>query len=159
MDSNLTLEICYDMDLIKELITDPYVWDKAAEDGLNANDFFPGQDAFTIWLLCYDGDTIVGIILLHTDTSVSLKLHIYMIKEHEKRGRKMMMLFYRWFIENTTSEHVSAFIPKCFQKTINFAKKVGMRHEGLMRNSYKKNGVLYGQEILGITKKEAEALI
>ena len=49
---------------------------------------------------------------------------------------------------------INVTIPENQVKVINFAKKVGFKKEGLNRDSYLKDGKLYGQQNLGITRKE-----
>lgn len=155
----MNIDICYDMGLIREIVTTPYIWERAAEDGIDPDDFYPTQDAMSVWLVCEKDNKPIGLILLHTDTSISVKMHIYLIKEYRKCGFDMMMAFYRWFLDNTHVLKITAFIPQIYKEVVKFAKKVGMKHEGLMRDSYKVHGELCGQVMLGITRKEIEEFI
>jgi RimJ/RimL family protein N-acetyltransferase len=152
MDISVTL----DMQMVRDILMEPDIWERAAEDGVDKESFYPGTDAFSIWLLCLEENEAIGIILVHTDTSVSVKMHPYLRKKHRQKGRAMMKAFYEWMLESTDTNKINVTIPECEQKVINFAKKVGFKKEGLNRDSYQKNGQLYGQQNLGITRHEIE---
>ena len=156
MGRGLNVEMTTDMELVRAIITEKDIWDRAAEDGIDQDTWYPGYDSMTAWLLCIEEDEVVGVILMHTDTSVSIKIHPYLRKEHREKGRIMMKAFYEWILENGQDKiaKVSVIIPENQQKVINFAKKVGFKKEGLNRDSYLKNGQLYGQQNLGITRNE-----
>lgn len=152
----MKVELTTDMELVRSILVEPDIWERAAEDGVDQETWYPGYDSMTAWLLCIENDEPIGVILLHTDTQVSLKMHPYLRKEHRQKGRIMMAAFYKWMLENTeeTINKVNTVIPEYQKKVINFAKKVGFQKEGLNRESCQKNGQLYGQQNLGITRKE-----
>lgn len=164
----MRLELCLDMALVKRIMTEPDIWERAAEDGVDADKWYPGTNEMTIWLLCVEDDgigengqlidnnKIIGIILVHTDNSVSVKIHPYLRSKHREKGRSMMKEFYKWFLANTKEDcnKINVSIPTYHTRVINFAKKVGFQKEGINRDSYQKGGQLYGQQNLGITRKE-----
>lgn len=157
----ITVEPTVDMKLVKSIMTEPEIWERASEDGTDPVSWYPGTDAFTVWLLCLEDGEPIGIILIHTDNSVSLKIHPYLRTEHRTKGRLMMGAFYEWFLNSTQDKvnKINVSIPVNQQKVINFAKKVGFQKEGLNRDSYLKNGKLYGQQNLGITRNEIEGYL
>lgn len=154
----MIIEPTLDMELVRNILFEPEIWERAAEDGIDKESFYPGTDNMAIWLLCIEDEQIIGIILLHTDTTVSVKIHPYLLKTHREKGRIMMAAFYKWFLENTEDKinKINTSIPEFYKKVINFAKKVGFRKEGVNRDSYLKDGQLYGQQNLGITRTEIE---
>lgn len=151
----LTVDITFDMDLVKSILIRPDIWERAAEDGIDKEAFYPSYDSMSLWLLCKDEENI-GIILIHTDTSISIKIHPYLMEEHRERGREMMTEFYKWFLENTDTHKINVIIPEPFRRVVNFSKKIGFKHEGFSEESYKKNGKIYGQYQLGITRNKVE---
>lgn len=152
----MDISVTEDMEVVRQVMLIPEIWDRAAEDGISQEDFYPGFDSLSHWLLCKEEDKIIGIILLHHDNSTTLKLHPYLRREHYSLGREMMKSFYKWFIENTSIHKLIVSMPENQKKTYNFAKKVGFKDEGFNRESYLKNGEIYGQYNLGITRKEVE---
>ncbi len=152
MDLSLTI----DMGLVRAIMTEPDIWDRCAEDGVEMEEWYPGYDSMTAWLLCIEDKDIIGVILMHTDTSVSIKMHPYLRKEHREKGRKMMKAFYEWVLENTDVMKVNVTIPINQNIVVNFAKKVGFQKEGKSRLSYLKDGQLIDLQHLGITRIEIE---
>jgi len=155
------LSLTTDMELVRAVMTEKDIWDRAAEDGVEQDDWFPGYDSMTAWLLCVEDDNIIGVILMHTDTSVSIKMHPYLRTEYRQKGREMMRVFYEWVLENAQSQinKISVTIPFNQAKVINFAKKVGFKKEGINRQSYLKDGKLIDMQNLGITPREVEVFL
>ena len=159
MGGDIDIQMTTDMELVRSILVEPDIWERAAEDGIDQDTWYPGYNSMTAWLLCIEDDDVIGVILLHTDTAVSLKMHPYLRKEHRQKGRVMMASFYKWLLENTeleTVNKINTVIPEYQKKVINFAKKVGFHKEGVSRESCRKNGQLYGQQNMGITRKEIE---
>jgi len=154
MGSDIDIQMTTDMALVKSILIEEDIWERAAEDGIDQETYYPGYDSMTVWLLCVENEEIAGIILVHTDNSVSLKMHPYLRAEHRQKGRTMMEAFYKWVLDNTETRKINVSIPENHKKVINFAKKVGFKKEGFNRDSYLKNGQLYGQQNLGITRQE-----
>ena len=153
----LTVNNTTDMDLVKNMLFVPEVWDRAAEDGVSKESYEPSYDGMTVWLECKKDDEVIGIILVHVDTSAALKIHPYLLKKYRFLGREMMEKLYEWFLslpENINK--IITVIPENQRKVYNFAKKVGFKDEGFNRESYMKNGKVYGQWYLGITRNEIE---
>jgi len=162
MDLSLTV----DMELVRAIMTEPDIWERCAEDGVEMETWYPGYDSMTAWLLCVEDEDIIGVILMHTDTNVSIKTHPYLRKEHREKGRKMMKAFYEWVLENTDVMKVNVTIPIDHVTipidqniVVNFAKKVGFQKEGKSRLSYLKEGKLIDLQHLGITRTEIEAYL
>ncbi len=156
MDFSVKMELTIDLSLVREIMIEPEIWERASEDGVDQESWYPGTDATTIWLFCIDDDGIIGIILLHVDNSVTLRMHPYLRAQHHQKGRDMMAAFYEWILENTEDRinKINVSIPEDQRKVINFSKRVGFQKEGVDRNSYRKDGKLYGRQNLGITRKQ-----
>eukprot|EP00918_Siedleckia_nematoides_P002892 GHVU01006637.1.p3 GENE.GHVU01006637.1~~GHVU01006637.1.p3 ORF type:complete len:172 (+),score=16.68 GHVU01006637.1:1099-1614(+) len=162
MDFDLMdLTVTTDMELVRAIMTEPDIWERAAEDGVDIETWYPGYDGMTAWMLCIEDESIVGVILLHTDTSVSIKMHPYLRQEHRSKGRDMMKAFYEWFLHDAQSKinKINVTIPINQRKVINFSLKVGFKKEGICRQSHLKGGVLHDIQHLGITRKEVEGYL
>ena len=154
----MIVELTTDMELVRAILVEPDIWDRAAEDGVDQETWYPGYDSMTAWLLCIENEEIVGVILMHTDTCVSIKIHPYLRKEHREKGRIMMKALYEWVLEYGQEKiiKISVTIPMHQKRLINFSGKVGFHKEGVNRDSYLKDGKLYGQQNMGITRIEIE---
>lgn len=149
-----------DMKAVKAFISNHEIWDRMSEDGVDLDSFEPFGDESNMWLFVFD-EKIKGIIYVHIDTDCSIGFHPYMLKEFRRDGRDMIKEFFRWFVDNADKRFIkiNVTIPDCFKSAVNFAKKTGFTHEGVCRSSYRKNGIVYDRNFLGITRSEIEALL
>lgn len=156
----ITLNHTTDMDLVRSILIAPEIWEQAAEDGVNQDDYYPGYDALSAWLLCEVDDEPIGLILVHHESSSVLNIHPYLKHKFKRKGRAMMTEFFNWFVSLPESAcKVNVTIPFNRKVVYNFAKKVGFKDEGVNRMSYKKAGVIYNQYRLGLTRDEIKGLI
>lgn len=59
----------------------------------------------------------------------------------------------RWMFKNTSCEKIVTYVPKFNRKARIFAKIVGMKDEGICTKSFRKNGILHDQWVLGLEKE------
>lgn len=156
----MNIEPTFDMDQVKEILMIPEVWERAAEDGADKDTYYPGFDLMCGWLLCKDGEDIVGLIYVHNDNTMTIKMHPYILPNHRGMGKAMMTSFYQWVINNCPNViKVLVTIPFCHKRVYKFAKRVGFVEEGINRQSYIKNGEIVDQWNLGLTIDEIRGLI
>ena len=149
-----------DMNLVKSILTVPEIWEQAAEDGVEQDDYYPGYDSLSAWLLCEIDDEPIGLILVHHENASVLNIHPYLKRKFKRNGRDMMTEFFKWF--NSLPESVckvNVTIPFNRKIVYNFAKRVGFKDEGTNRMSYTKCGITYDQYRLGLTREEIKGLI
>lgn len=148
------------MNLVKAVLITPEIWEQAAEDGVNQDDYHPSYDSLSSWLLCeLDGD-VIGLIFVHNESLCSISMHPYLIKKHKHKGRDMMTAFFNWFL--TLPDGIcklNTSIPFSRKIVYNFAKAVGFKDEGINRMSHLKGGVIHDQYRLGLTRDEIKGLI
>jgi len=125
----LNLEITKDMEKVKNFISIPEIWERASDPEMDKESYYPSCDDMTGWFMCTEKDKEIGIILVHYDNTTTLKIHPYILKEYRFMGRNVMKKLYEWFLT----------LPEQLNKIV---------------ITYFRNGKLYGQWCLGITRKE-----
>lgn len=151
----MELQMTQDMELVKSILFIPEIWERAAEDGAKKEEYEPSFDLMSGWMVVTEKEKTLGIILSHYDNTSTLKIHPYLLKDFRFRGREMMHLLYEWFLSLPEKlNKIVISVPETEKKVKNFANKVGFIDEGFNRESYLKNGKLYGQWCLGITRTE-----
>jgi len=60
----------------------------------------------------------------------------------------------QWMFKNTEAKKIFAFIPDDNKRAIRFAHKVGYKTEGVLTKSLVRDGKLYDQILVGVTKEE-----
>jgi len=156
----MTIEPTNDMELVKKIITNYYVWQYAADDGIEKDEFVPKAGPHNLWLLAYKDD-LCGIILLEVESCASIKIHPYMLEEYKGQWMYMMREFFRWYLDNAKEpQHkVNAKTPVYNQLIRNLALNLGFKDEGVDRESFIKDGVFHDQYIFGITKEEMKEVV
>jgi len=144
---------------IKEILFSPCLWERISEDGQTQEAFIFVNRPEYIWLGIYDGDLLVGMFFLHPLNSTSLQIHIHMLDEHRvKYAYDSGAMIIYWFVNqcHETINKLVAEIPVIYQDVYHFTQKFGFQNEGINRDSYRKNGKIYSQYRLGLTRKEAK---
>jgi hypothetical protein len=149
-----------DMNIVKSLLVTPEIWEQAAEDGVNKDDYYPAYDNLSAWLLCELDDEIIGLIFIHNESLCSINMHPYLKRKYKRKGRDMMIAFFNWFLTLPAGIcKVNVSIPFNRKIVYNFAKRVGFKDEGINRMSYLKGGVNHDQYQLGLTRDEIKGLL
>tara|TARA_R110000850_G_C9996087_1_gene467980 strand:+ start:27726 stop:28202 length:477 start_codon:yes stop_codon:yes gene_type:complete len=153
----ITLTATDDMGLVKEIAGHQDIWDRFS-DGVKREDYEPDNSGRTQWLVIHSGDEVAGVIMVFCETTCAIGFHPYMYKKYRCYAREMIKAFFNWFIEVIPESvcKINVEIPDCYMSTVNVAKKTGFKHEGVNRDSYRRNGKVYNQIMSGITRKEVE---
>ena len=145
----------FDAEAIKSVMLRPDMIAAIAEDGYIASDFEPnpGSDC---WLEARDGSDIIGVFSVYVRNSCTLEIHVNILPEHRGRcgviaGRKAL----KWLADNAELYHkVIAYIPAIHANIKRYAECLGFIEEGVNRASYRKNGDIHDQWLMGITFDE-----
>lgn len=147
--------------LIKQLIDNEKLWDRLSEDW--SQDFaswMPDVDS-SIWLLVVDEseDEVVdvrGVFAFAPETHIVYRFHPAILPDkwgETKKNIQAGKLALSWLWEHTAAEKVVARSPILYPDALKWAQRVGLKREGICRNSFLKNGKLVDQYHLGINKE------
>lgn len=148
-----------DIDKVNEVLRNENVYPWISDDGS------PCRESFTAHELLINENIFVlmpsdGIVfILHPWNGITLEVHTNIIPE--RRGKDAIIETMRsmsWIFNNTSCLKIVTHVPFFNRQAKLFALKCKMKHEGVNRQSFMKNGVLYDQDILGITRKEWSCL-
>ncbi len=148
-----------DVNVVDAVLKHPEVYPWISDDGS------PLVDEFTSSLLISNPEVFVlmpsdGVVfILHPWNSITLEVHTNIVPE--KRGREAItetMKAMAWVFKNTGCLKIVTHVPFFNRQAKIFALKCKMKHEGVNRQSFLKDGILYDQDILGITRKEWSCL-
>jgi len=163
MDSGLEAIRTYDDHLIKAIMTLPEMWATVAEDGQSPVLYEPNVEDEAWVLITKDGgEELIGAYRIHSHNSVTVEIHAQILPEHRKEhGKESGRTILKWILDNADPDcqKVIAQIPEIYPNVINFTKGQGFKEEGVNRLSYKKNGIIVDQVLLGITRSEIESVL
>lgn len=133
------------------------IGDDIVEDGTSIENYWPDVDRER-WLLVCD-DEPLGYAHLKPRNSAMLELHLSVFKKHRAAKRVgVTKAIWRWVCENTNYEKLVAEIPAIHRHVVAHAVHCGMKREGLLKESYRKNGRLVDLVVLGIDRKTMEMM-
>ena len=135
---------------------DPDIWKTISEDGASKDDYTPDL-INDLWMGAFIDDDCIGLFSFHSVTGVTLQLHVQILPEYRKdHSMEAMGKIWDWFLESVDKAFVkvTVSIPVIYQNVYKFALANGFKDEGLNRTSFKKNGQIVDQWLLGITREE-----
>ena len=159
---DISLAVVEDEDLIKSIMFIPEIWAAVAEDDLDQDEYFIVPN--DLWLGVFVESELIGLFRFHVMNGVTLQMHIHILPEHRgKYAMKAAREMWKWFLSGTNINKdfvkVTTSVPVIWPRVKKFSEINGFREEGLNRMSYKKNGIIMDQWMLGITTQEIEAQI
>ena len=156
----MTIEPVCDMQIIKNIITNPEIWKLATEGDVDPESYQPLFDNQCCWLVAIDNNEIAGLIFIHNDNAKSIKFHPYLLPKFKGNGVKFIKSFLTWSVINLQKiEKVIITLPACYKRQFKLAKSIGFIEEGINRLSYFKDGVMIDQYNLGLTREEIKGVI
>lgn len=145
-----------DTELIKSIVTHDRVYDLVSDDGSpKKEDYIPIIGDGIYWLSIVDDNEIIGAYLLHMVNAITYEIHTCLLPSaYGKKARDAAKDVLNWMVENTNCEKIITHVPEFNRLALRYAKKAGLMEEGIIRKSFKKNGKVYDQVLLGITREE-----
>ena len=138
-----------DLNLINEIILNPFVQDDIADDssmGVSILEI-PSHVRF---IVVYDNDMLCGLYMLVPQNCVTIEVHTCLLPL--LRGRKAIRagrLIIQYMFDRY--KKIISWIPADNKKAELYSKLLGFKIEGISRESYLKNGKLQDMKLVGIT--------
>lgn len=147
---------CTDVDAIKDVFTHPEIWATIAEDNQYPEDFEVDLTK-ELYMACLVNGEIIGFYAFAVVNGIELDIHAQILPKFRKKyslasGKAILDWFFHYAPEKY--QKLTAQIPFKYPNVKDFALRIGFQHEGVNRKSYKKDGVIYDQWHLGITRDE-----
>lgn len=145
----MKIEHTTDESFITDCITNPSVWDASSDDGCGDPDlFFLNPDHNTIWIKAGD----YGVFMLHAHNHTMYECHTMLLPIARGKAVEIAKEALKWAFENTAAKRIVTIVPEFNVLALRLARKVGMKEYGINPESFQKNGILYSQIMLGISK-------
>lgn len=139
-----------DFNDIQNLILHEKVWDWVSDDGAIKDDFEISDN--DVYLSVIHDDVTCAYFMLSPINSICWEIHTLVKPEYWGKSLDYTKEVVLWIFDNTTCLKIITFVPETNHKAIKLAEKTGMKREGFINKSWLKNGELFGQYILGISK-------
>ena len=148
-----------DAAVVKRIITHPKVYPWISDDNSPApEEFEPTIHPAILHLLCIEGKECIGLWTFIPHTSACWEVHTYLLPKHGmKRGRQAARMALDVVWANSTCRRIFANVPDFNPLALKFALDVGFVEFGYNPASLLKNGKLWGQHLMGISKPERDS--
>ena len=154
---NCSLRKAESADEVSQILRDPEIFERIAEDGQTLEDMEIPFDESQCYMLIEVEDMIIGVWCLYPANSSTLNIHCNILKDYRQHAEEAAKLIVKWFAEESPSQYIklNAEIPVIYPDVYFFTKKFGFLDEGINRQSICKNGGIIDQWRLGLTRGEA----
>lgn len=157
---DISVERSYDIEEINSVFTHPDIWATIAEDNQQPESFLP--DAVRdVYMGVYVDGGLIGFYAFKVLSSAELDIHAQILPQHRKKhalasGRAIL----EWFYNHAPARFVklTAQVPFKYPNVKNFCESVGLKIEGVNKQSYRKDGEIFDKWHLGITREEVGEL-
>ncbi len=146
----ITLQPLSDIDVINRVILDAAVNDDISDDASKNHEIQQLPHSFEC-LGIYQDKEIKGLFMLAPQNAVTAEIHTCLLlrgKEAFQAGKLLL--------EHLFSKYLKAisYTPSSNRKALIYAIGLGFKKEGVLTQSFLKNGVLLDQTLVGLTKGE-----
>lgn len=147
-----------DLNLVKETITQPYIYGPASDDGApSPDDFSPVNSPLCHFVAMYKDEEYLGLYMLVHRNSVTLEIHTCLLdKARGELADECAQEILSWVWQNTEAQKVITEVPGTNRAAFSYAVRAGLKIYGLNTKAWLKNGVLDDLILLGISRPSAE---
>lgn len=124
------------------------------DDSPAAPVFHPLAKYLSAWV---DGE-FVGAFLAIRYSECEIEIHNLLTMRAVKHCRVLSRMCLEWVFTRHPVSRVTGYIREGIPSAVNHCRKVGLREEGFRRDAIRVGGKLEGLHVMGITRKEWEAL-
>jgi len=136
-----------------ELISDSELFNRIGDGSISYENFSMPENH--IYVGAFDDEDLIGFYWMHHENSVTVQIHANILLKHRDKSSQATRGIIDFIYEMMPNIHkVNAKIPTCYPDVYKHAIKHGFKDEGLDRLSSVRDGVLYDQHILGLTREE-----
>lgn len=153
----MTFERIFDMDLIRRTMTHPQIWPHISDDGAPSLEGFEPPSHPSIWYVAVrSGSEFMGLWMFVPQSAVCFEVHTCLLPTAWGTfSRRAAVAVADWMWQQCVNlQRIVTSVPECNRLALRLAENSGMLRYGLNPMSYLKNGKLYGQILLGISREE-----
>lgn len=146
-----------DMSLVRTVMVNPAIYPHISDDGSPPAEEFQPVDHPSIWYVRVDeGGDLLGLFMFVPHGVACWEVHTCLLPSAwGDHARAAGFGVIEWIWGNTPCCRIITNVPNCNRLALRFAQAAGLENFGVNEKSYLKNGKLYDQIMLGISRPEA----
>lgn len=152
-NSPLVFEPTEDVEVIRQVITTPEIYRVSADDhSPPAAEWRPNLAAM-FYVLVKDGEELLGLFAFGVENGITVKVHTCLLpNSYGKRAAEAAKGIIQLIFSRTRFQRIVTDVPTYNRLALRFAKQAGLEQFGVNPKSFLKDGVLWDQIELGISK-------
>lgn len=150
----MTFERSFDLKIIRDVMRNPALYERCADDFSPAREAFEPRTDPGIWyVLARDGQVIYGLFALAPQNTICWEIHTRLLPASWGAiAATAAAGVVPWIWENTGALRLVTMCPAYNRLAIRFAERAGLVRYGVNPDSWQKHGKLHDQVLLGISK-------
>ncbi|MEN6537838.1 MAG: GNAT family protein [Bryobacteraceae bacterium] len=156
----LRFERSHDMELVRQVMTDPKIWPWICDDSSPAlEEFQPVDAAAWHYLTVFEGGKLLGLFLFVPQTGVCWEVHTCLLPgawgpSAAQSAREAQA----WIWEQTPCRRIVTSVPIYNRLALRFALAAGMTQFGRDPASIERGGRLWDRILLGVSKPPSRVI-
>jgi len=140
--------------IIKAIATHPRIYPAISDDfSPSADEFQPIEDEAIYYLLAKRDRELLGMFCFLPENGICWKVHTCLLPTaYGPKARDAGKQVIQWIWANTPCVRIITDVPDYNRLALNFALDCGLKAYGINAASYMKNGKLWDQIVLGVSK-------
>lgn len=161
----IRFERSFDYELIRRILTHPKLYPHLSDDFSPPPEEYRPQEHPAIWYVIVrdeddTGENLLGLWMFVPTNGCCWEVHTALLPcAWGERGQIASLMLPGWIWEHTDCRRIITNVPATNRLALHFALKAGMKIFGTNQASFLKNGVLYNQTMLGISRPPAPVAV
>jgi RimJ/RimL family protein N-acetyltransferase len=135
-------------------VTNEKIWDYVSDDGSDILTYEPVIEESIYWLKAVNQNQDYGVFLVHPQNYVCYEVHTCLLPTVWGMALECTIPLIEWVFRNTKCQRLVTNVPEYNYRALSLAKRSGLTEYGFNEKSYLKNGKLFSQIMLGISKED-----
>ena len=150
----LTFERSEDWDLIRSIITHPKIWPHVSDDSTPPWEEWQPVIAESVWyVVVRDREELLGVFTMVRHNAICWEVHTCLLPSAWGRTLEAARQMAEWAFANMECLRIITNVPAYNRLALRFAERAGMTQYGINPQSYLKDGKLWDQFCLGLSKE------
>jgi hypothetical protein len=148
----MIVERCYDVEVVRAILTHPAIYECIAEDGTPPSEDFMLQLEGIACIVGIVGSEPIGVMIYHPINGITWECHVQVLPEYRKQYADEFLEKALDWAFGMGVKKIVAQIPFLYPNVKDFGFRHGFEVEGINKQSYLKNGQIHDQWYLGLVR-------
>lgn len=152
----ITFERTHDLEVVRQVVSHPSLWPFVSDDFSGTAEGYRPVEHESIWYITVHADEkLLGVFLLTLQSGCCFEIHTCLLPcSWGPQAKAASLGIVEWIWANTRCERIITSVPAYNRLALRFAEKAGMKLYGRNTLSWIKNGKLWDQLLLGLSRPQ-----